>query len=81
MHESARPKTVTPSDKSVLITPTWYEMLKENTAGIPAIAMVLLGITLSTKYSDLHLAQRIVEPLLVTCVLKGVLKLYGITLY
>lgn len=52
-------------------------MLNENTAGMPAMFMILLGMALSMKYSDLHLAQSKVEPLLKmdnTCVLSGVLK-------
>jgi hypothetical protein len=38
------------------MTPMWYEILNENIAGISVMTMTLAGITLSMKYSDLHLA-------------------------
>ncbi len=59
---------------SMLMVVMWYEMLNENTAGIPIPLMTLVGIALVMKSSDLHLAQSTVEPPLLeiasTCVLK-----------
>ncbi|KAI4172027.1 MAG: hypothetical protein LQ346_008666 [Caloplaca aetnensis] len=72
-----QPNIFTPLFLSMLIVEMWYEMLNENTAGMPIVLITLVSIALLMKSSVLHLAHNTTERLFEierTCTLKLVPK-------